>query len=794
MESYNHQKIEKKWKEYWKINNISKTDLNSKKNHFYCLDMFPYPSGHGLHVGHWRGYVLSDVLARTKKLQGYEVIHPMGFDSFGLPAENSAILEGVHPSIRTKQAIKNFTRQLDETGSLYDWDKSLDTSDLEYYKWTQWLFLQLYKDGLAYQKKGKVNWCPSCQTVLANEQVKNNRCERCDNQIIKKNLKQWYFKITQYAEELLSGLEKLDWPETIKILQTNWIGKSKGAKVKFQIQNKNTVLEVFTTRIDTIFGATFIAIAPENLILDQIVKDKQVLKKLYQYREQINKISDIDRADLKHKKTGLDIEIKAINPFTNQAIPIYVADYILPDYGSGVIMSVPAHDKRDFDFAKVFKLPIKTVISPIKEKLDFKVIDKPFEEFGYLIDSEIYSGMSSEQATQKMVSSNSNCEFSTVYRLRDWLVSRQRYWGAPIPIIYCEKCGIVPVDEQSLPVLLPHMEDFQPKGKSPLASLDEFVNCLCPKCKEKAKRETDTLDTFVDSSWYYFRYLDNKNKKDIFSSQIINNWMPVDQYIGGVEHATKHLLYSRFITKFLASKKYINFKEPFTKLFGIGLIYFQGAKMSKSKGNVINPDGLVKYYGTDALRGYEMFIGPNDQASEWSTDGINGIYRFLIKINKILSNIKKEKSKIRKELKTLVQEYTQAIESFKTNVALSLVMKFFNHIENENLTKDEAETILIILSPIFPFLSEELWHKIGHNDSIFNASWPKYENIQETNFQIPIQINGKFKSIITIDRSTTQEELKNLAINDLKKKNIIKKENEIKKIIVIPFKIVNFVI
>lgn len=796
MKSLNHKKIEKKWREYWDANNINQTDINTDKEKFYCLDMFPYPSGSGLHVGHWRGYVLSDVISRYQKLQGKEVLHPMGFDAFGLPAENAAIKEGKHPKINTQDAIATFTRQLNEIGAMYDWTKTINTSNCEYYKWTQWLFGLLYKNGLAYRKEGQVNWCPSCQTVLANEQVIEGTCERCGTEVIKKFLPQWYFKITDYAKRLLDEIDNLDWSDTIKILQKNWIGQSYGTQFEFKIKNSNKKIEVFTTRIDTIYGATFLAIAPESTILDNIITDPEKKVELENYRNIVAKVTDIERQNAVHEKTGFDSGIKVINPFTNEEIPLFVADYIVMDYGTGAVMCVPAHDQRDFDFATKFNIKIKTVIAPSKNDESFCIKDEAFEEKGWLINSGKFSGLDSISALKQMtLSKTGNIKKTVQYKMRDWLVSRQRYWGAPIPIIYCSKCGEVLVEEKDLPVMLPDLVDFKPKGISPLASSEEFINTTCPKCNGRATRETDTLDTFVDSAWYYLRYMEPHNNEKIFNSKNANKWLPVDQYIGGAEHATKHLLYARFITKVLADQGYISFNEPFKKVFGIGLIYYHGAKMSKSKGNVVNPDDLVEYYGTDALRGYELFIGPNDQNAEWGIDGINGIYRFLLKIYKIMNEqfAENDSPVLKNPLNTFYIEYSKSIKEYKTNVAIAQAMKLFNQIKSNQLTKKQASNLLIMLSPFFPFICEELWENIGNQPSIFNARWPEVNLENSQTKKIPVQINGKVKFVIETKNYDNIKLLENECIAEIKQRNLADIKN-IKKSIVIPSKIVNFLI
>lgn len=792
--SYNHQKVERYWREYWQKNNIEHTNLDSDKKKYYCLDMFPYPSGAGLHVGHWRGYVLSDIIARMKRLQGHEVLHPMGFDAFGLPAENSAIKTGVHPAESTAKSINYLTKQLKEISALYDWKKSLDTSSPDYYHWTQWLFLQLFKKGLAYKKVASVNWCPSCQTVLANEQVVNGTCERCDSMVEKKEMSQWYFKITDYADQLLDGLADLDWSDTVKTLQHNWIGKSHGSTINFAIEGHKQNIEVFTTRLDTVFGCTYIALAPESPLLDKLVVDGEQKKQLAEFRKQVQKMSTIERQE-NVQKLGFNTGVFAINPFNNEQIAIYAADYVLGDYGTGAVMCVPAHDQRDFEFAQKYNIKIKTVISPTKEATHFAVAGEAYIEQGFLINSEQYSGLASIDAIGQLQSDSPSVKATVNYRMRDWLVSRQRYWGCPIPIVHCEACGLVPLPEDDLPLQLPQIKDFKPKGVSPLASVTQFVNTTCPKCKKPAKRETDTLDTFVDSSWYYLRYLDPKNTKNAFDTKHANKWLPVDLYIGGVEHATKHLLYARFITKFLADEGYVNFREPFTKLFGIGLIYLRGAKMSKSRGNVASPDEIVKYYGTDALRGYEMFIGPNDQFAEWTTSGINGIYRFIVRLYSYTSKLtpaSDDNPKLERELNQFIAEYTNYLLEFKTNLALAQAMTLFKKIEKQALSASQMKRFVILLSPFFPFLGEELHRILGGEGSIFDQSWPTGAVDAPKTQTIPLLVNNRVKTTIEAPLNLDSVALTELAKSELEKLDI--EQSKIVKIFAIPGKTVNVLI
>jgi len=671
MDNYQPQKIERKWQRYWEKRGIFKTLDKFKKPKFYCLDMFPYPSAEGLHVGHLRGYTFSDVIAKKKMMEGYNVLHPMGWDAFGLPAENFAIKTGIHPAISTKKAISNIKKQLILAGFGYDWQREITTCQPDYYKWTQWMFLKLYKAGLAYKKEAPVNFCPSCKTVLAREQVIDGKCERCNSLVEKKYLEQWFFKITDYAEKLLNDLDKIDWPEKIKIMQRNWIGRSVGTELKFKIQNakgkitnqNSRFINVFTTRTDTLFGCTYVVIAPEHPLIENLKSKIENWREVKEYIEEAKKKTEIERLAENKEKTGRELKgIKAINPINNQEIPIFIADYVLLEYGTGAIMAVPGHDQRDFLFAKKHNLAILEVIKPEIGKSPFP--ERAFEEDGILINSGIFNGLKSAQAREEMtkyLEKRNLAKKAIYYKLRDWLISRQRYWGAPIPIIYCRQCWetqnsklkiqnsklgydytiiddkehkIVPVPEKDLPVLLPKIKDFKPtgKGESPLAKVKKFINVKCPKCGSLAKRETDTLDAFVCSSWYFLRYIDPKNKKEFASKEKIKNWLPVDLCIGGAEHAVMHLLYARFFIKALFDQKLINFDEPFSKLFNQGTVYRQGAKMSKSKGNIVTPDYIFQKFGADTMRLYELFMGPAEQATEWSDKGVVGCFRFLNRV------------------------------------------------------------------------------------------------------------------------------------------------------------------
>ena len=805
MINYNPQKIEKKWQKQWEKWKLFKTPDKSKKPKFYVLDMFPYPSAEGVHVGHLRGYTFSDLIAKKKTMEGFNCLHPMGWDAFGLPAENFAIKTGIHPAKLTKESITNIKKQLLSAGFGYDWEREICSCQPDYYKWTQWMFLRLYQAGLAYKKEAAVNFCPSCKTVLANEQVIEGRCERCSSLVEKKYLEQWFFKITDYAERLLNDLNKIDWPEKIKIMQRNWIGKSEGTEIEFKLTNYELGIKVFTTRVDTLFGCTYVVIAPEHPIIENLKFKIGNWKEIEKYVEKAKKKTEIERLAEDKEKTGIELKwIKAINPVNNQEVPIFVADYVLMEYGTGVIMAVPAHDQRDFIFAKKHNLPIVEVIKSDDGKSS--VEKDAFEEDGVLTNSGVFNGLSSAKAREeitKYLRKRNLGQTAIYYKLRDWLISRQRYWGAPIPIIYCPKCGEVPVPEKDLPVKLPEIKDFKPtgKGESPLAKSKKFVNLRCPKCGAASKRETDTLDTFVCSSWYFLRYIDPKNKKEPFGKLKVKNWLPVDLYIGGAEHATLHLLYARFFTKFLFDQKLIHFPEPFLKLFNQGIVYRQGAKMSKSKGNVVTPDHIIQKFGADTMRLYELFMGPADQATEWSDKGVIGCYRFLNKIWSLRQKtVDKKQRTENRELERLIhktiKKVTEDIESFRFNTAISALMILTNELEKENqLSVISYQLLLKLLAPMAPHLSEELWQKLGNKKSIFLEKWPKYDSklIKEEIVTLVIQVNGKVRDKIEVEAGISKEEAKKLALSREKVQKWIEGK-EIKKVIFVPGKLINIVV
>ena len=797
---YNHKEIERKWRSSWEKNPVNVND--GKKPKYYCLDMFPYPSGSGLHVGHWRGYVISDVWSRYKMLQGYYLIHPMGWDAFGLPAENYAIKMGVHPKKSTAENVSNIKRQINEISAIYDWDMEVNTTDPEFYKWTQWIFVKMFKEGLAYEKEMPINWCPSCKTGLANEEVVNGCCERCGAQVTKKNLKQWMLKITKYADRLLEDLKELDWPEKVKKMQTDWIGKSYGAEVDFKVYQKSDVITVYTTRPDTLYGATFMVLAPEHELARSLAtEENREIVEDYIYKSSMK--SSVDRLQDK-EKTGVFTGSYAINPLNNEKIPIWLSDYVLADYGTGAIMCVPAHDDRDFEFATKFGIPIIQVIAKDGKEIE-NMTEAYTEASGTMINSGEWNGMESsvlKREAPEMIEKKGFGRKTVNYKLRDWVFSRQRYWGEPIPIVHCPKCGAVPVPEEELPLLLPEVESYQPTGtgESPLADIDEWVNTTCPCCGAPAKRETNTMPQWAGSSWYFLRYVDNKNDKELVSKEKAAKYLPVDMYIGGVEHAVLHLLYSRFYTKFLYDIGVIDFKEPFTRLFNQGMIGKDGAKMSKSKGNVVSPDELVNDYGCDSLRLYELFVGPPELDSEWDDRGIDGVYRFINRFWKLAMDNKDkniaptdETVKLRHRL---VKDITTRLEAFSLNTVVSGFMEYNNKMyevakKQGGIDRELIETMTILLAPFTPHVASEIWEQYGHGGSIFDESWPEYDESKmvEDTIEIAVQINGKTKNTVEISASASKEE----AINIAKEAVAGKLTGTIVKEIYVPGRIVNIV-
>ena len=798
--AYNHKEIEQKWRKNWEINPVNVDD--GKKPKYYCLDMFPYPSGSGLHVGHWRGYVISDVWSRYKMLNGYHLIHPMGWDAFGLPAENYAIKMGVHPRISTAENVKNIKRQINEISAIYDWDMEVNTTDPDFYKWTQWIFVKMFKEGLAYEKEMPINWCPSCKTGLANEEVVNGSCERCGSPVTKKNLKQWMLRITKYADRLLEDLDKLDWPEKVKKMQSDWIGRSYGAEVDFKIDGRDESITVYTTRPDTLHGATFMVLAPEHAMAKGLATpDKADEVNDYIYKTSMR--SSVDRLQDK-EKTGVFTGSYAVNPLNGAKVPIWLSDYVLADYGTGAIMCVPAHDDRDFEFARKFDIPVIQVIAKDGKEIE-NMTEAYTEASGTMINSGEWNGMESsvlKKEAPAMIEKMGFGRKTVNYKLRDWVFSRQRYWGEPIPIIHCEKCGCVPVPEEELPLLLPEVESYQPTGtgESPLADIDEWVNTTCPCCGAPAKRETNTMPQWAGSSWYFLRYVDNKNDKELVSKEKASKLLPVDMYIGGVEHAVLHLLYSRFYTKFLHDIGVIDFDEPFKKLFNQGMIGKDGAKMSKSKGNVVSPDELVNDYGCDSLRLYELFVGPPELDSEWDDRGIDGVYRFLNRFWKLaLDNVDGKVAPTDETVRLrhkLVKDITTRLEGFNLNTVVSGFMEYNNKFyeiarKQGGIDKDILETMTILLAPFTPHIASELWEQFGHKGSIFDEKWPEYDESKmvEDTIEIAVQVNGKTRGTASIAADASKDD----AIAAAKEAIADKLTGNIIKEIYVPGRIVNIV-
>ena len=817
---YYPQQIEKKWFDIWEKENPYKVDNNSPKPKYFALSMFPYPSGK-LHMGHVRNYTITDVVARFKTAQGYNVLHPMGWDSFGLPAENAAIQHGANPQTWTLDNIAYMKTQLKKLGLSVDWDREVTTCLPEYYKWTQWLFLQLYKKGLAYKKTAPVNWCEKCSTVLANEQVIDGKCWRCDSEVTKKNLSQWFFKITDYAEELLQDLDKLKgWGDNVKTMQANWIGKSKGTILKFKVAELDNVeIPVYTTRADTAYGITYLVVAPEYKDIEKLTtpENKQAVE---EYRQNAKKLSEIERLSTERVKTGVPLGTHIINPFTGRKCPVWVADYALVDYGTGAVMAVPYHDSRDFAFAKKYNLPMIQVI----DGDDFEA-DKVYEnkENTRLINSGEFNGLGYTEAKQKISEyavKNGFGEFKTQYRLRDWLISRQRYWGAPIPIIYCPHCGEVAVDEKDLPVMLPTDVDFSVQGKSPIETSPTFKKCICPKCGAEATRDTDTMDTFVCSSWYYLRYSDARNSEKCFDRDLVNKWLPVDQYIGGIEHAILHLLYSRFFTKALRDCNLLDFDEPFSNLLTQGMVLKDGSKMSKSKGNTVDPDDIYKNYGADTARLFILSDSPPARDFDWTDAGVEGCYKFICRIYRLFSKFqdkinlnynfdikslsKKDEDMVR-EVHISIKRITNDIENeFQFNTVISRYREFTNAIyeytKDENAINNDVLsfallTLLKLVSPVCVFMAEEIYSSLGATTSIHKEAWPKYDDdlAKKSAITLIVQVNGKIKDKIEAQDGLSNDELEKLAEKSEKVSEAIKGK-AIVKTIVVPNKLVNIVV
>ncbi|HDQ45532.1 MAG TPA: leucine--tRNA ligase [bacterium] len=815
MSTYPFAEIEKKWQQIWEDRHCHDTDMSDTAKKLYCLVMFLYPSGDRLHIGHWWNYGPTDTWARFKRMQGYNVFEPMGYDAFGLPAENYAIRAGVHPAVSTAENIRNIREQLKSMGAMYDWSKEINTSAPEYYRWTQWLFLLFYRNGLAYRKKAPVNWCPSCATVLANEQVVDGRCERCDTEVFQKDLEQWFFRITAYADKLLEGLDRIDWPEKTKIMQRNWIGRSEGARIRFPMANSDVSIEVFTTRPDTLWGVTYMVLAPEHPLVAELTTPDRA-RDVEAYVRQTRRLTEIDRLSAEKEKTGVFTGSFCVNPVNGEKVPIWIADYVLVSYGTGAVMAVPGHDTRDFEFAAKFGLPVREVISPDGSEHD--TLDAAYVEPGIMVRSGPFSGESSQTGMAGVIAYLEEKDWGggeVTYRLRDWLISRQRYWGAPIPILYCKDCGAVPVPEDRLPVTLPEKVDFRGAGESPLATNAEWLHTSCPACGGPARREADTMDTFVCSSWYYLRYPNPGLDTAAFDSGLVNRWLPVDQYVGGAEHAVMHLLYARFFTKALHDLGYVNFDEPFSRLVHQGVITNAGAKMSKSRGNVINPDSYIRDYGSDVFRMYLMFMGAYTEGGDWSDEGIHGMNRFVHRVWRLIEMLaeapptgdeSRDITEVDRVRHQSVKMLTADLERFQFNTCISRIMELVNAMylyiqniphdsQNRTVLFDIRDCLIRILAPFAPHLGEELWEKTGHEGGVFEAPWPDWdpEKLKSRFVTMVIQINGKLRGQIEIEADSDDEAVREAALSDPRTRNQTDGK-EIVKVVVVKNKLVSLVV
>ena len=802
-EMYNHHVVEKKWQKVWDDEKAFATSTDYSKPKFYALVEFPYPSGQGLHVGHPRPYTALDIVARKRRMQGYNVLYPMGWDAFGLPTENYAIQNQIHPKVVTKNNVERFKEQLHSLGYSFDWDREINTTDSDYYKWTQWIFLKLFKAGLAYKKEMPINWCTSCKVGLANEEVVNGVCERCGSEVVRKEKSEWMLKITNYADKLIEGLDGVDYIEKVKVSQKNWIGRSEGAEVDFCLKDKEDKLRVYTTRPDTLFGATYMVVSPEHPLIDKYQSEIKNWDAIVEYREMASKKSDFERTELAKDKTGVVLDgISAINPVNGKEIPIWISDYVLMTYGTGAIMAVPAHDDRDWEFAKKFGLPMIQVVEGKEGPVDIDAAAFTDVATGKMINSEFLDGLEVTDAKEKMKDfleeKGIGCR-KVNYKLRDWVFSRQRYWGEPIPIIECEKCGYVPVDESELPLVLPEVESYMPtdNGESPLAAMTDWVNTTCPCCGGAAKRETDTMPQWAGSSWYFLRYTDPKNTEALASQEALKYWLPVDWYNGGMEHTTLHLLYSRFWHKFLYDEGVVPTTEPYQKRTSHGMILGEnGEKMSKSRGNVVNPDDIVQEYGADTLRTYEMFIGAFDLSASWSEDGVKGCRRFLERVWKLQSLMTEEEgysADMETKMHQTIKKVSNDFECLKYNTAIAAMMALINDFyKKESVTKGEYKTLITMLNPVAPHMTEELWEIIGESGRLYQTTWPEYEEAKtvESTVEIAVQINGKTKTTLGIGKDDPKDDVlakaKEALGDRLDGKNIVKE-------IYVPGRIVNIV-
>jgi len=819
-ERYDFREIEKKWQKKWADEGAFKVTEDPEKEKYYVLEMFPYPSGK-IHMGHVRNYSIGDVVARFKKMNGFNVLHPMGYDSFGLPAENAAIKNKVEPAKWTWDNIDEMHRQLSELGLSYDWDREVATCHPDYYKWMQWIFIQFYKKGLAYKKDNPVNWCPSCKTVLANEQVVDGCCERCGTPVGKKKLSQWYFKITDYADRLLDDLYDMPgWPEKVKTMQKNWIGRSTGAEVTFEIEGFDKGLDIYTTRADTLYGVTYMVLAPEHPFLEELVRGTEYEKPAMDYVEKVQHISDIDRTSTTNEKTGVFIGRYCINPLTGKKVPIFISDYVLMGYGTGAIMAVPAHDQRDFDFARKFDLEIIPVVDTDDPDIDINNLDKAFDAEGKMINSEMFTGMDNKQAIAKIIDYIEERKIghrAVNYKLRDWLISRQRYWGTPIPMIYCEDCGWVPEKEENLPVMLPTDVEFTGTGESPIATSATFADTVCPICGKPAKREIDTMDTFLDSSWYFLRYCDARNEKEVFNKKKVDYWMNVDQYIGGVEHAILHLMYARFFQMALYDLGLVSDEEPFKNLLTQGMVIKDGKKMSKSIGNVVSPAEIVDKYGADTARLFILFAAPPERELDWSDKGVEGSFRFLKRVYRMVYDFVaeygsgessseaagSEDKELVFALNACIKKVTEDVgDRFNFNTAISSVMELVNEMYkykdgsiNEKLFRYTLENLVTVLAPFTPHICEEMWQHLGKTGSVHDQAWPSYDEsaLEKSTVEIVVQINGKVKMKLEVSSEATKEEMEKTAVTQDRIKELVGDRNVVK-VIAVPGKLVNIVV